>query len=152
MNNLAHTGTVHVDAPPRRAFQLFTAPGEKLWIEEWDPDVLSGGDGRSKNAVWLTGHGGEQTIWLVVDYDPEALHARYARVTPGSRAGTVEVFAHEDGQGGTDVKVSYVLTALNDEGNKALAEFGDGNFAQMMAHWENVIRSSKIDFQASLFD
>jgi hypothetical protein len=30
-------GTLRVDALPEHAFQLFTAPGEKLWIDEWDP-------------------------------------------------------------------------------------------------------------------
>ena len=49
--SVSHTGTLRVDAPPEHAFQLFTAPGERLWVDGWDPEVLSGGDGRSKGSV-----------------------------------------------------------------------------------------------------
>ena len=143
--HMTQTGTVHVDAPPEQAFQLFTAPGERLWVKGWDPLVLSGGDGRNKGAVFVTAAHEEVTIWIVVDHDPDSLHARYARVTPGSRAGTVEVFVRSDGNGGADVDVSYELTALSESGNEAVAEF-DAHFSQMITEWERAIREANIDY------
>ena len=143
---IAHTGTLRVDAVPDHAFQLFTAPGERLWIEVWDPIILSGGDGRPRGSVWVTGDGPHQTIWLVVDYDPESLHARYARITPASRAGSVEVFARSDGNGGTEVDVTYELTALSEDGNQDLAEFDADYFAHMMIEWERMIREANIEY------
>jgi len=143
---IAHTGTLRVDAAPEHAFQLFNAPGERLWAEGWDPVILSSGDGRPRGSVWITGEGPHQTIWLVVDYDPESLHARYARITPSSRAGTVEVFARPDGSGATEVEVTYELTALNEDGNEALAGFGAEAFAGMLVEWDRMIREANIEY------
>jgi hypothetical protein len=143
---VAHTGTLHVDAAPEHAFQLFTAPGERFWIDGWDPDVLSGGDGRARGAVFTTDVGGEKAYWIVVDYDAEVLHARYARIAPGTRAGTVEVFARSDGAGGTEVEVSYELTALTDEGDAQLAQFDSEACARMLSDWERMIRDAKLEY------
>jgi hypothetical protein len=144
--SVSHTGTLRVDAPPEHAFQLFTAPGERLWVDGWDPEVLSGGDGRSKGSVFVTDAHGEKAYWVVVDYDEEALHARYARIAPGSRAGTVEVLARDDGRGATEVEVSYELTALTDAGNEQLAAFDSGAYAQMLAEWEHMIREANPEY------
>ena len=144
--SITHAGTLHVDAPPEHAFQLFTAPGEKLWIEGWDPVVLRGGDGRARGSVFVTGVGGDKAYWIVVDYDAIALHARYARIAPDTRAGTVEVRARGDGSGGTEVEVQYELTALTEEGDRQLAAFDAGAYAHMMAEWEQMIRAANIEY------
>ena len=146
--NVAYSGTVHVDASTEQAFQLFTAPGEKLWAHGWDPVVFGGSDGRSKGAIFVTTHHHERTIWVVVDYQPDSLHVRYARMTPASHAGTVEVFVRSDGQGGAEAEVTYELTALNETGNQDLAEFDAQEFSHMMEEWEETIRVAKIDLQA----
>jgi len=143
---IAHSGTLRVEAAPEHAFHLFNAPGERLWVDGWDPVILSGGDGRPQGSVWVTGDETNQTIWVVVDYDPVALHARYARVTPSSRAGTVEIFARPNGSGATEVEVNYELTALNEDGNEALADFGAEDFAQMLVQWERMIRDANIEY------
>ena len=72
--HVVRSGSLHVEAPPHLAFELFTGPGEELWIEEWEPTVLSG-DGLEAGTVFVTG-GHETTIWIVVDFDREARHAR----------------------------------------------------------------------------
>jgi hypothetical protein len=145
---ITHTGSVHVDALPEHAFPLFTAPGERLWVPGWDPVIVGGGKGLERGSMWLTTHGDEQTIWLVVDYDPAALHARYARITPGSRGGTVEVFARPDGSGATEVQVTYELTALSTDGNEALAAFDAEYFSHMMVEWERMIQEADIVYPA----
>lgn len=144
----AHTGFVRVNAPPRRAFQLFTVPGEKQWVPHWDPRVLSGGDGRQKGAVFTTTHGNEATLWVVVDFDSDQRHARYARISPESRAGTVEVRVRDDGQGGSLAEVTYELTALTEAGNRYLADFGTQEFARMIEQWEELIGAADIDYES----
>ncbi len=144
--SVAHTGTLHVDAAPEHAFQLFTAPGERLWVDGWDPEVLSGGDGRARGAVFITDVDGDKAYWIVADFDAEALRARYARIAPDTRAGTVEVFARSDGAGGTEVEVTYELTALTDEGDAQLAEFDSEAFAGMLADWERMIRDADLEY------
>ena len=144
-HTVTHTGTVHVDAPPEQAFQLFTAPGETLWVPGWNPVVLSGGDGRAEGTVFVTTHNDEQTVWVVVDYRPESQQARYARVAPASRAGTVGVHALPNGLGGSEVEVTYELTALSDAGNRVLEEFDEKEFSRMLADWEEAIRAARIE-------
>ena len=147
MNQSArHTGTLTVEAPPEHAFQLFTAPGERLWIEGWDPAILSGGDGREKGSVWITEVGGEAAYWVVVDFDAGSLHARYARIAPDTHAGTVEVSARPAVTGGTEVEVTYDLTALTDAGNRKLAAFDAEAFAAMLAQWERMIRDADLEY------
>ena len=144
--SVAHTGTLHVDAPPEHAFQVFTAPGEKLWVDGWDPEVLSGGDGRDEGAVFVTQAGGDKAYWIVVDYDAEALHARYARIAPATRAGTVEVTARSDGKSGTEVEVTYELTALTEEGKRQLEDFDSDAYARMLGDWEQMIRNADLEY------
>ncbi len=146
---VTHTGRLRVDAPPEHAFPLFTAPGERLWVDGWDPEVLSGGDGRAKGAVFVTRVGGDPAYWVVVDYDVDALHARYARIAPGTRAGTVEVTVRPDGAGGSEVEVTYELTALTAEGNEELAAFDAHAYAGMLADWERMIREADLEYPLS---
>ena len=144
--SVTHRGTLRVAAAPTHAFQLFTAPGERFWIEDWNPAILTGGDGREKNSVWVTEVGGDRAYWVVVDYDTEALHARYARVAPGTHAGTVEVFARPGETGATEVEVTYRLTALTDDGNRNLAAFDADAFARMLADWERMIGDADLEY------
>jgi len=144
---VTHTGSFHVDAPPEQSIHLFTALGEILWADGWQPAILSG-DGTEKGTVFVTSHNEEVTIWVVVDFDPQTFYVRYSRVTPSIRAGTVEVLVHSDSQGGSIASVSYKLTALSEAGNRDLAHFDAQAYSDMMAEWENEIRDAKIDYQA----
>ena len=145
--NVVHSGTFDLGAPPEQAFHLFTAPGEILWAPGWNPVVLSG-DGTEEGTVFVTSHGDETTIWVVVDFDLNAHRARYARLTPGSRAGTVDVRLHANDGGGATVTVKYELTALSESGNRHLAHFDAKAYSEMMKEWEQLIRAANIDFQA----
>ena len=145
---IRHSGTVHVAAPPEQSFPLFTAAGEKTWVPGWDPHVMWGGNGNQPGAVWTTTVRDETTIWIVVDFDVEGKHARYARITPGVKAGTVEVTVRGDGRGASDVEVTYELTALGEAGKRDLEAFGDKQFAEMLAEWQDLIRQAEIDFSS----
>ncbi|XVQ89465.1 hypothetical protein ACQP2K_19215 [Microbispora siamensis] len=59
----------------------------------------------------------------------------YARVTPGSRAGTVTVEVDGDGQGGSTVRVTYELTALTPKGQAPLREFAE-SYRDFLRSWE----------------
>ena len=138
---IQHTGSLRVELPPERALELFTGPGERIWVAGWDPVVLSG-DGIEAGTVFLTGHGDSSTIWVIVDYDPNTLRARYARTTPEVKAGTVEVRVRPDGEGASEVQVTYELTALSEAGNRDLAHFDASAYSTMMRDWERHIRDA----------
>lgn len=134
----AQSGAIHVALPPERAFDLFTAEGERLWAPGWDPVVLSGCGGTEPGAVFLTSHGGEETIWTVIEADRAAGRLCYSRVSPGIRAGTVRVRLHPDGAG-SRVEVAYDLTALSESGAAAVAAMDPAGFAAMMREWESLV-------------
>jgi hypothetical protein len=123
---MTHSHTLRVPLPPERALHLFTPVGERAWAPGWDPVFPAGerGDGATPGTVFLTG----ASTWVVVDREPGRV--RYARVTPGVRAGTVEVRLRPDGDE-TLADVTYVTTALNDE-----------PFDPELAHWEPAIRAA----------
>jgi hypothetical protein len=96
-----------VPLPPGEALHLFTPVGERAWVSHWDPAFPAGehGDGSAPGTVFLTG----DTHWVVTDRAPD--HVRYARVTPGVRAGTVDVRVRPEGEI-TRAEVTYDITPL----------------------------------------
>jgi hypothetical protein len=133
------TGRLRVDLPPEQAFRLFTARGEELWAEGWQPRFAGEvADDAVPGVVWETGEGDATTIWLVLDADP-GRGITYARVTPGDRAGTVTVGLREAGTG-SDVEVSYVLTPLTGAADRALDGFARG-YEEYLAGWQRAIET-----------
>ena len=142
MMNISRSGSFELDMTPGEALPLFTAQGEKLWVPDWRPEILSG-DGFEKGTVFVTSSHGHKTNWIVMDYDTETLHALYARVTPEIDAGTVEVTIVPNGRGGSIVNVTYQLTALSATGAEKLqASFSENNYARMMEDWRSMISSN----------
>jgi hypothetical protein len=125
-----------VDAPVDRCFMFFTPDGETLWVDGWQPAYLHPADGRTEaGMVFTTGHGEEHTVWMLVDFDRAQHRSRYARVTPGSRTGFVEVRCRALGAERTEVEVAYTLTALSEGGAQVLQAFEGARFAEMIDGW-----------------
>jgi hypothetical protein len=116
-------GHLHVPVAPDDAITLFTAEGERAWVPGWDPHQYD-------DAVFTTHD--DRTFWVTVDQEPRRM--RYARVTPGVHAGTVEVRCEPEGDH-TRAHVTYDLTPLRPD---ALAGFADG-YQSMLAEWERLI-------------
>jgi hypothetical protein len=139
MKHVRRTHAIALPIPPAEAFPLFTPAGEKLWIREWDPRYLHPASGETQaGMVFTTGAGDELTFWSLVDYDPGARRARYARVTPASRFGFVEVACDPEGTG-TRVTVTYTFTALTPAGEAFIEGFGEDNFRAMIGSWQSLI-------------
>jgi hypothetical protein len=130
------SGGFSLPLPPRQAFELFTAEGEKLWVPGWSPEIL-GSTPQETGLVFLTGRERESTIWTVLESDPRSGRVLYSRVTPGLRAGTVEVVLAPE-IGGSRIKVTYDLTALSDS-DAALAGYSEVKFTEMLDQWRTLI-------------
>src|SRR6185295_5401785 len=125
-----------VDLPRPRAFTLVTPEGERACAEGWDPRYLHPADGRAtRGMVFTTGHGGEETLWTMVCHEPDAGVVEYARVTPGSRMGTVRVACRPLEGERTKVTVTYDLTALSESGNEQLRAFDEAGYAAYIRTW-----------------
>jgi hypothetical protein len=132
---------VRIGLAANRALHLFTPAGERLWVEDWEPTFPAGesGDGAGEGTVFVTDHGGHRTIWTVVERGER--HVRYARTTPDHWAGVVEVRCHPDAGEATRAIVTYELTALSEDGRRALDEFARG-YPQYVAEWERLIAAA----------
>jgi hypothetical protein len=130
------TGKLTVALPPSDAFRLFTPLGEREWVDHWEPrfpDPVD--DDSAPGTVFLTtGHGGT-TTWVVVDREP-GRRLRYARIAQGT-AGTVEVTLRAV-EGGSEVTVTYELTALTEAARPELARFGE-HYPEFLHEWHEAI-------------
>jgi hypothetical protein len=130
----SRTETFHLDAPRARVFPLFTARGEREWAPGWDPRILSGDVERG--SAFETCRNGQITTWIVVDYRPAEGRASYARLAQGSHIGLVDVVCTDQADGGTEVKVSYTLTPLNDAATAGVEDFLEPRkYASMIEEW-----------------
>lgn len=128
----------HLDAPVARVFPLFTALGEKAWADGWQPELLSGQEGRG--SVFRTVHGGRETVWIVVDYRAAEGRVSYARLAQSSNMGLVEVQCRAASGGGTEVSVRYTLTGLDPQGQAFVREFLDPeHYSRMIEEWQAAI-------------
>jgi hypothetical protein len=83
----------------------------------------------------FTTHDG-RTFWVIADRTSDSM--RYARITPGVHAGTVEVRC-EAARPATRAHVTYDLTGLGDPASTR--HFAD-DFGGMLAEWERLIAAS----------
>jgi hypothetical protein len=121
------------------AMAMFTPEGERCWAGEhgWDPQYPDPTRTAGVGAVFVTAHGGVETTWVIVDHSAERM--RYVRVTPGGLAGTVEVAVRHSTAEATTVRVTYDLTALQEESVSRLQAFAAGYDAEI-ASWGDAIR------------
>ncbi len=137
-----HTHTIRLSAPPGQVFPLFEPIGEKAWAEGWEPHMLFPADGAAEpDAVFTTQqHPNEsESIWTMTVYDPDNFHLAYLRVTPGSRLAHLDIQCQEAPGGTTDASVTYVFTALSEQGNEFIARFTEAYYQAMLEDWERAI-------------
>jgi hypothetical protein len=133
-----------LELPLERAFGLFEPEGERLWAKGWDPRYLhpAGAGTAARGMVFRTGHGGEETLWIISRHEPEAGLVEYVRATPGSRIGTVLVQCARLDAARTRVTVVYALTALSESGNATLRSLDAPAYEAFIRSWEEAIRSA----------
>lgn len=144
--HIERTGCFALPLSPEAAFPLFSPEGERRWVAGWEPVALHAPQGElaQAGAVFTTAVGGELTLWLVLELDRARRAARYARITPGSRLGTVDVRcrASDRDPGATEVDVTYALTSLSPEGEAVLAALTPDAFGAMLESWNRLIRAT----------
>jgi len=125
----------HLLAPPSRVLALFTARGERDWAPGWNPEMLSGAEERGSAFRTRDTHG-QETVWVVTEYEPLQGRVSYARAALGSNIGLVDVICTQAAAGGTDVSVRYTLTALSESGRAFVRTFLEaGQYSRMIDEW-----------------
>jgi hypothetical protein len=147
VNRFRGTVTITVPLPPDEAMPLFTARGERDWVEGWDPEFPAGEPTEEdEGTVFVTTAGDRSTYWVVAARAPGCV--RYARTTPGFFAGTVEVRERRSDRGSTLVDVTYDLSALTPQGAADLDDFAAG-YEEEIGAWQVAIETALADKRAS---
>ncbi len=139
--HVVRSHTIEIQARPDTVFPLFTPMGEKKWVDGWDPIMHYPRAGEAmEGAVFSTRSEGEaETVWAIVEYDPEKRCAKYLRVTPGSRVAVVEVQCSDAAGGATRARVTYTFTALSEEGNRYVSDFTEVRYREYIDSWKEAI-------------
>ena len=137
MKHVERQHRIVVSGPVDRVFPLFTPIGETQWVPGWHPEFLHPESTETREGmVFRTGQGSELTLWSCIAWDPAKCHVRYARVTPSSRFGFVDVVCREPSAGQKEAVVTYTFTALNDDGASYLTSLSNEAFIDMIDDWQ----------------
>lgn len=132
--------SIRINLPIRQCQMLFTPAGEELWLDGWQPRYLHPSDGRTvQGMVFATGSGTEATVWFLSEFSRNPHRARYARVTPASRWGFVDVECAPMGDDATQVSVRYEMQALDPAAQAQLKDYEAEPFAAMIDNWKSRI-------------
>jgi hypothetical protein len=132
--------TIRVPLPADEAMTVFTARGERRWVEGWAPEFPAGEPSEEdEGTVFVTTAHGRSTYWVVAARDSDRV--RYARTTPAFTAGTVEVRRRHSDARSTHVDVTYDISALTPQGAVELDAFA-ARYEQDIGAWEGAIESA----------
>ena len=125
-----------------RAFPLFSAEGERLWVPDWDPTPVFPVDGVVRwqtDAVWTILREGEILTWWTVEVDKANRRASYVHFSTG-RAVRVNVKVESTGSHTCRVSVEYLITATSPEGERHVR--GACTMESRMASWKSLIETA----------
>lgn len=127
-----------INADPSRVFDLLCPVREAEWLDGWDYTLLHSESGRAEEGcVFLSRQEGEKdTIWMITRRDVENRKIEFIRATPESRIACLTIAVKEKTVNLSTVRITYVITALCEEGNQFLEAFTQENFEVGMKFWE----------------
>lgn len=133
-------GTIRLDGPIDRVFELFSPVGEKLWVPGWDPELLHPkGVDWAVGLVFRTREEQGEAIWIVTRLDRPAHDVEYHRVEAGRYLARVAVRCTALGARLTEASIEYEFVGLSERGNAEIGEMGDEAYAAKMGRWTHWI-------------
>lgn len=138
-----------IEYPPKDAMYLYTAEGEKYWLDKWNPTIYSG-NGYNSNDVFIdSGYDGNTYIYTVIDFDTDNFEIRYSENIIGMTAGTLNIQFHPVEKTKTKVTLTYSLTSISKSGTDFVKEI-DTHFEEAMLSWKEAIESNKTEIEGFL--
>ena len=134
------SGGFAVTAPLEAVFELFSPLGEKLWVPDWNPELLHPpGVGWERGLIFRTQEEVGEAVWLVAVLDRDRHEVEYYRIEPGRYVARVRVQCQARSLRQTEVGVSYSFVGLSDAGNREIAEMSGAAYEQKMMRWQGWI-------------
>ncbi|NSW85285.1 MAG: hypothetical protein HPY84_03085 [Syntrophobacteraceae bacterium] len=134
------TYTQRLCARPDVVFPLLCPVRETEWVEGWDPLVVITATGKAElDCVFLTGQDDAESIWVITGYDPDRYRLVITRYTPGMTVARITISLTENADQSTDAAVTYMYTAVSEEGKEFVENYSEEYFVEFMKHWENAL-------------
>jgi hypothetical protein len=136
------TGQFELPIPATEAIDYFTPEGEKRWVDGWNPTYPEGQPTEAAGAVFVTSHGGTETVWVIDNIDRTVNTSAYSRITIGHHAGTVRVRCDDRPDGQCLVTVNYDMTSLAPQHPEVLDAYNESSFNAMMKDWATQVTAT----------
>ena len=130
------TGQIRLTAPIARVFPLFSPLGEKLWVPDWNPELLY-----PPNIDWAEGQLFRtreelgSAIWVVSELDLKASHVVYHRVEADRYVAQIGVRCYQASADVTEVNIVYRFVGLSERGNQEINAMSQRTFEEKMERW-----------------
>lgn len=136
-------GKITLAGPVEEVFQLFSPLGEKLWVPDWNPEILHPpGASWDVGLIFRTREETGDAIWAVTRLDRAAHTVEYYRVEPGRYVTRIKVSCVGNGKQTTEASTVYEFIGLSESGNAEIAAMTQNNYDQKMARWTRWINGS----------
>lgn len=129
-------GRLLLDGEVDKVFPLFSPSGEKLWVPEWEPELIY-----PNNIEWACGQifrtnetMGE-AVWIVTRLDHESYAVEYHRVESGRCVARIEVVCRSTGHNKTEATISYSFVGLSEAGNREIDAMTQRDYDAKMSRW-----------------
>lgn len=128
--------TIHAD--PSRVFDLICPVREAEWLDGWDYTLMYSESGVAEEGCVFTSRqeGEKDTIWMITRRDIRNRVIDFVRATPESRIALLTIAVKEKAPNASSVRITYVITALSEDGNRFLEAFTEKKFNEAMQFWE----------------
>ncbi len=131
-----------IQARPEDVFPLLCPVRETEWVPGWEPTEVYSNSGHAEpDCVFLTGSPERGSFWVVTGWDPGMFRLEIIKVTPGETVGKIDISLFENEDNGTDAHVTYMYTALSEEGEKFVQSYTEEFFAEFMQYWEEALNN-----------
>jgi len=137
------SGAFTLPVPPDAAFEFFSPLGEKLWVPDWNPELLHPpGVVWERGLIFRTNEERGEAVWVVTALDRRLHEVEYHRVEAGRYVARVTVHCGAHAGVQTQVRVAYSFVGLSEAGNQDVAAMSSASFAEKMQRWQEWIRRS----------
>lgn len=137
---ITRAGVFDLACDVETAFPLFSPEGEREWAPGWNPRaVFPETITFAPNTVFRLGAGSEESLWTILEADWQAHRAEYVRFAPASHAARITVKADPLGSDGSQITVTYTVTAFGEQAATVLEPFSEPAYAQRMREWQRQV-------------
>lgn len=136
-NRASHTYTQKIKAKPSLVFPLLCPNREIDWVNGWMPDeIISNTALAEKDCIFTTTNEEGKAFWVVTVYEPEEFRMEIVKIVPESFVTNIYLKINETKKG-SDLVVTYQITALGKNGNKKVKNFTEKHYKSFMEAWES---------------